>query len=130
MNFRKMGHWVLVASTLLVLSGCEQMEEEEDDDDRDSLTITPSAPRVVGPWVTCEQPPLCNEYLTRNLQAWDRIYHSCERSSDGRQCPSDYDMPCAIEYDGGDIEERRVFGDSDRIPSVEFARLCNDLGGR
>ena len=119
--------WILIASMLgVILSGCEELEEEEEW----QPTTRPGPTVTVGPWVTCVQPPLCNEYLANNLQAWDEIFYSCRNSFDGRACPSDYNLRCTIEYDDRDDIERRVlYGAADQISSVEFTRLCNELGG-
>lgn len=85
---------------------------------------------TVGPWVTCVEPPLCNEYLVHDLQAWDDIFYACQDSSDGRACPSDYNLRCTIEYaDRDDVERRVLYGAADRISSVRFTRLCHELGG-
>lgn len=125
--------WILIASVLAgILWGCEELEDDEDEAEwQQELHIAPRpTPTPVGPWVTCLVPPLCNEYLTYNLQAWDEIFYSCRNSSDGRGCPFDYDLRCTIEYDDRDDIERRVlYGDADQISSVEFTRLCGELGG-
>ena len=120
-----------VAVAVAILSGCGEPEEDEEwQRELERSTIRPSPATIVGPWVTCVEPPLCNEYLTYDLQAWDDIFYSCRDSSDGRQCPSDYDLRCAIEYDGRDDIERRVlYGAGGQISSVRFTRLCNELGG-
>ena len=119
--------WIIAASMLVVvLSGCEEVEEDEE-----ISTTGPNSPVIVGPWVTCDEPPLCNEYLTYDLQAWDKIFDSCRGDSfDGRACPSDYNRSCLIEYDDRDDFERRIlYGDDDQISSFEFARLCSEFGG-
>ena len=126
--------WILTASVLVgMMWGCEELEDDEAERQRDThiSTIRPNpTPTPVGPWVTCLVPPLCNEYLTYDLQAWDEIFYSCRNSSDGRGCPFDYDLRCTIEYDDRDDIERRVlYGAADQISSVEFTRLCNELGG-
>ena len=125
---------ILMASTLVVLlSGCEDLFEEDEEERQRELEISTTRPNptvTVGPWVTCVAPPLCNEYLTYNLQAWDEIFYSCSNSSDGRECPSDYNLRCTVEYDDGDdIESRILYGDANQISSIRFARLCNELGG-
>ena len=119
---------ILIASMLVViLSGCEDLFEE---DEAETSTTTPSSTVAVGPWVTCVAPPLCSEYLAYNLQAWDEIFYSCPNSSDGRRCPSDYNLRCMVEYDDRDDFERRVlYGAADQISSIRFTRLCNELGG-
>ena len=133
MKLGRRGCWILAASTLLViLSGCGELEEDEEEWQRELelSTTRPIPTTTVGPWVTCVEPPLCNEYLTYDLQAWDDIFYSCRDSSDGRECPSDYNLRCAIEYDDRDDFERRVlYGAGDQISSVRFTRLCNELGG-
>ena len=125
--------WILAASMLVViLSGCEELEEDEEEWQRELeiSTTRPNPTVTVGPWVTCVAPPLCNEYLTYNLQAWDEIFYSCGNSSDGRECPSDCNLHCTIEYhDRDDIERRVLYGAGDQISSVRFTRLCNELGG-
>ena len=125
---------ILIASMLVVmLPGCEDLFEEDEEERQRELEISTTRPNptvTVGPWVTCVAPPLCNEYLTYNLQAWDEIFDSCPNSSDGRQCPSDYNLRCAVEYDDRDDIERRVlYGAADQISSLRFTRLCNELGG-
>jgi len=124
---------ILAASMLLViLSGCEESEEDDEEWQRELeiSTIRPNPTVIAGPWVTCVEPPLCNEYLTYDLQAWDDIFYSCRDSSDGRECPSGYNLRCTIEYDDRDDIERRVlYGAGDQISSVRFTRLCNELGG-
>ena len=124
---------ILAASMLVViLSGCGELEEDEEEWQRELeiSTTRPNPTAIVGPWVTCVERPLCNEYLTYNLQAWDDIFYSCRDSSDGRECPSDYNLRCMIEYDDRDDIERRVlYGAGDQISSVRFTRLCNELGG-
>lgn len=112
---------------VVILSGCGELEEEEEEWQRESR---PNPTVIIGPWVTCVEPPLCNEYLTYNLQAWDDIFYSCQNSSDGRQCSSDYNLRCTIDYDDReDIERRFLYGAGDQISSVRFTRLCNELGG-
>ena len=120
-----------VAMVVAILSGCGELEEDEEwQRELERSTVRPNPTTTVGPWVTCVEPPLCNEYLTHDLQAWDDIFYSCRDSSDGRQCPSDYDLRCAIEYDDRDDVERRVlYGAGDQISSIRFTRLCNELGG-
>lgn len=67
-------------------------------------------------------------YLAYDLQAWDDIFCSCPDSSDGRQCPSEYNLRCAIEYDDRhDIENRFLYGV--QISGVSFTWLGNELGG-
>ena len=117
---------------LVILSGCEESEEDDEERQRELeiSTARPNPTTTVGPWVTCVEHPLCSEYLTYDLQAWDDIFYSCRDSSDGRQCPSDYDLRCTIEYDDrDDIERRILYGAGDQISSVRFTRLCNELGG-
>ena len=124
--------WILAASMpVVILLGCGEIEDDEEWQRELEISTTRPQPSVtVGPWVTCVVPPLCNEYLTYSLQAWDDIYYSCQDSSDGRECPSDYNLRCTIEYDDRDDIERRVlYGAGDQISSVRFTRLCNDLGG-
>ena len=136
MQWVRMVCWILVASMLIILSGCEELEESEKEREEEwqreleMSTIRRGPTTTVGPWVTCVQPPLCNEYLVYDVQAWDDIFYSCPDSSDGRACPSDYNLRCTIEYDDRDEIERRVlYGAADQISSVRFTRLCNELGG-
>lgn len=60
---------------VVILSGCEESEEEEEERQRESR---PDSTVIVGPWVTCVEPPLCNEYLTYDLQAWDDFFSHAE----------------------------------------------------
>ena len=128
---RTVGRILAISLLIVVLSGCEESEDDEEwQRELEMSTLRPNPTTTVGPWVTCVEHPLCNEYLTYHLQAWDDIFYSCRDSSDGRQCPSDYNLRCTIEYDDRDDIERRVlYGAGDHISSVRFTRLCNDLGG-
>ena len=129
MNCRPAGNWAQFALVLVLLSACVPAVEDEEPS-RSEMIITP--PRVVvGPWVTCVERPLCSEYLTRNVQAWDDIYFSCQASSDGQTCPPELrGRACIIEYRDGGVEKRRLFADSAAVSAVEFLRLCHRLGGR
>ena len=125
---------ILIASTLVVIVwGCDDLFEEDEEEWQRELEIstTRANPTVtVGPWVTCVAPPLCNEYLTYDLQAWDEIFYSCSNSSDGRECPSDYNLRCAVEYDDRDDIERRVlYGDANQISSIRFTSFAMNSAG-
>ena len=129
---RKVARIVAASMLAVILSGCGGSEEDEEEwqHELELSTTRPNPTVTVGPWVTCVKPPLCNEYLTYDLQAWDDIFFSCQDSSDGRECPSDYTLRCAIEYeDRDDVERRVLYGDGDHISSVRFTRLCHELGG-
>ena len=126
---RHIGNGAHVALLVVLLSACVPVTGDEEPSSSEMI-ITP--PRVVvGPWVTCVERPLCSEYLTRNGQAWDDIYFSCQASSDGQTCPPELrGRACIIEYRDGGVEKRRLFADSAAVSAVEFLRLCHRLGGR